>query len=133
MAPLFIFAERQFAEGQIAEKPIHRCIHGSSFGEPFFGESGGHLLYIYRKMSRKNLNKLPSFSMSMSNFLANFEQIMSAAYSVSVLMDFSAPQQVYQVWLTSKLGDENYKNFSGACAVNLMANFLWKLNEDTCS
>lgn len=99
-----------------------------SFGEPSFGESGvTFYIFIESRVSRKDRNKLPSFSMSMSNFLANFEQIMSAAYSVSVLMDFSAPQQVYQVWLTSKLGDENYKNFSGACAVNSIANFLWQL------
>ena len=52
-------------------------------------------------------------SMSMRNFLENIKQIMSDAYSVVVQMDLSTPQQIYRVWTINKVGDENYKNFSG--------------------
>ena len=56
---------------------------------------------------------LSFFSMTMPNFLANFNQIMADAYSVYVHVDFVEPQPIFQVWLTSKLGDLYYKNFSG--------------------
>ena len=51
--------------------------------------------------------------MSMRNFLENIKQIMSDAYSVVVQMDLSKPKQIYRVWTINKVGDENYKNFSG--------------------
>jgi len=51
--------------------------------------------------------------MSMTTAMNNFEDIVNDAYLSYFWTDWSDPEKLNQVWLTSKIGDNSFQNFTG--------------------
>lgn len=51
--------------------------------------------------------------MNWTNFVQNFDQIVNDGYSVTMFFDWNSPDEIFQIWLLNKIGDPNFKNFTG--------------------